>query len=804
MIIRSKILLGAFLGCFLLTGAATAWEGFLEWERVSPPLYGGCVTAIATDPADKDVIYAGTDGGGLFKSEDGARTWVRRAIAAGLVEESVYQIVIDPQNSNRIFAVTSDGFFMSSDAGDTWRDSTPKGTFVPIPNSMLLLDGVPEVILLSTENKGIFRSENEGASWENVYRSLRRTAGLMGNPLKKSQIFAVAEEVVGPYQRPELPRLVNQFIKSDDSGRHWEPITLMYSEFSGLPSFKIAPWGDFYLSIERQGVYRSADEGATWAIAYPDAGMQHGPRVWTAPDSTRTIFLTEEGRVKKCRADGARRHTVLETENDDWVRSMDRSKYSDGQILIGLNDHGLWKSEDYGESWFRSDRGIQGAEVKRIVPAPNDPNTFFVLFEDGLYATQDGGRTWHATEPPFRGNGSVHFNAMAIDPFDSRHVLVAADGLYRSGDGGKTWQEASYHIGEAQPTVFSDVKFNPVDSKICFAIGRLKDSHSGDYSTDVLKSEDGGATWELVELGMDLVSPLGISFDPSDEKAVYLSQASEKFPLVRSTDNGRMWFPLSSYLLENGEHQPCYLSSAPVIADDGPIYKFYGMRRVGYQIVRSRDGLEWETVPFEAEGYQPGALSLNPLQSGALSLDPLQSGVIYVLAFKYERLGQTVEKYRSQIWRSSDAGQHWRMEDFGLKGAEVLSWACSSDGLSTTLFAGAKSGLYRSRSVTRASSGGDLLLPVWAYPNPSGSEVWIGFGLTGRARVRARIFTSAGELVKTLDIGEVEAGSHREQEEAIHWDGANEAGFLVGSGVYFCVVEADGDRRICKLAFVRP
>ena len=116
---------------------------------------------------------------------------------------------------------------------------------------------------------------------------------------------------------------------------------------------------------------------------------------------------------------------MLETGSLDRVLSMDLSRFSEGQIFIGLDGRGLWKSEDHGESWFRSDRGIQNTAVERIVAAPNDPNTFLAVFEDDLFATEDGGRTWHATESPFKRNGSVHFNAMAIDPFDSQHVLAA-------------------------------------------------------------------------------------------------------------------------------------------------------------------------------------------------------------------------------------------------------------------------------------------------------------------------------------------------------------------------------------------
>ena len=56
--------------------------------------------------------------------------------------------------------------------------------------------------------------------------------------------------------------------------------------------------------------------------------------------------------------------------------------------------------------------------------------------------------------------------------------------------------------------------------------------------------------------------------------------------------------------------------------------------------------------------------------------------------------------------------------------------------------------------------------------------------------MEVRIYTSTGQLIRTLDLGYKLAGLYIGKEEAAHWDGRNETGEYVSSGVYFYTIQA--------------
>jgi WD40 repeat protein len=90
------------------------------------------------------------------------------------------------------------------------------------------------------------------------------------------------------------------------------------------------------------------------------------------------------------------------------------------------------------------------------------------------------------------------------------------------------------------------------------------------------------------------------------------------------------------------------------------------------------------------------------------------------------------------------------------------------------------------------------------FPNPFNPETWIPFSLANRERVVIRIYSSTGQLVRTLDLGQKPSGAYLSREEAAHWDGRNEKGELVASDVYFCVIEAGGSSTdLRKMVMVR-
>ncbi|MYE91476.1 T9SS type A sorting domain-containing protein, partial [Candidatus Poribacteria bacterium] len=71
------------------------------------------------------------------------------------------------------------------------------------------------------------------------------------------------------------------------------------------------------------------------------------------------------------------------------------------------------------------------------------------------------------------------------------------------------------------------------------------------------------------------------------------------------------------------------------------------------------------------------------------------------------------------------------------------------------------------------------------YPNPFNPETWIPYQLAEDAFVTLTIYDESGQVVRTLDVGHRIAAFYESQSKAIYWDGTNEFGEAVSSGVYF-------------------
>ena len=77
------------------------------------------------------------------------------------------------------------------------------------------------------------------------------------------------------------------------------------------------------------------------------------------------------------------------------------------------------------------------------------------------------------------------------------------------------------------------------------------------------------------------------------------------------------------------------------------------------------------------------------------------------------------------------------------------------------------------------------------YPNPFNPETWIPYRLTADAFVTLTIYDGSGRVVRTLEIGHQIAAVYENRSKAIYWDGRNEFGESVASGVYFYTLTAD-------------
>ena len=85
------------------------------------------------------------------------------------------------------------------------------------------------------------------------------------------------------------------------------------------------------------------------------------------------------------------------------------------------------------------------------------------------------------------------------------------------------------------------------------------------------------------------------------------------------------------------------------------------------------------------------------------------------------------------------------------------------------------------------------------YPNPFNAGTWIPYHLSEAAEVTVTIHASGGKLVRTLELGKMPAGAYSDKDRAAYWDGRNEQGEPVASGVYFYTLTAGDFPRTRKM-----
>lgn len=89
------------------------------------------------------------------------------------------------------------------------------------------------------------------------------------------------------------------------------------------------------------------------------------------------------------------------------------------------------------------------------------------------------------------------------------------------------------------------------------------------------------------------------------------------------------------------------------------------------------------------------------------------------------------------------------------------------------------------------------------YPNPFNPETWIPYQLAEASDVRIRIYDASGRMVRTLSLGNKEAGFYISKEDAAYWDGRNDLRETVASGVYFYHLQAGEGNAIHKMLILK-
>ena len=219
---------------------STDWGG--QWSAVNSGLTNTKVWALAIDPSSPRTLYAGTEDG-IFKSTDGGGHW--SAVNNGLKNKLLYALAIDPSNPSTVYAGTGGGVFKTTDGGGHWN-SCGLGYVI---NRLAIGSSNTSIIYAVTQSSGIFKSTDGGDTWLPAFTGLACTLGysLAIDPTNPSTIYAGWDFAV---------------MRSTDAGGRWVAI-LIAPYVLGLAVDPSNP-STLYAGTWGLGVFKSTDGGATW------------------------------------------------------------------------------------------------------------------------------------------------------------------------------------------------------------------------------------------------------------------------------------------------------------------------------------------------------------------------------------------------------------------------------------------------------------------------------------------------------------------------------------------------------------
>lgn len=236
-------------------------------------------------------------------------------------------------------------------------------------------------------------------------------------------------------------------------------------------------------------------------------------------------------------------------------------------FYIGVNNGGVWKTNDFGRTWKPIFDDQPTGSVGDIAISPSNPNVIYVgsgeglqrpdlSVGDGIYKSSNGGKTWINTGL----KDGQQIGGMAIDPKNENRVFAAVlghpygpnteRGVYRTLDGGKNWERVLY---KDENTGAIQVTIDPNNSNIVYAdlwAGRQGPWENGEWNgkeSGLFKSIDGGTTWKKLTTGLPTTEQglgrIGFCIAPSNSNRMYATVDAGKYGgIYRSDDAGENWY----------------------------------------------------------------------------------------------------------------------------------------------------------------------------------------------------------------------------------------------------------------------
>ncbi len=298
-------------------------------------------------------------------------------------------------------------------------------------------------------------------------------------------------------------------------------------------------------------------------------------------------------------------------------------------IYAAVGPSGLWKSVNNGITWEAVFDKESTVSVGAVAVSQSHPDIVWVgtgeatarnsvAIGDGIYKSEDAGRTWKNM-----GLKETRFiSRIVTDPDNPDIVFIAAQGhlwgpneergVYKTLDGGKTWKKVLYVNAD---TGACDLAMDPSNSRVLYA-GMWDHRRwpyyfrSGGEGSGLYKTTDGGETWKKLGGGLPggVVGRIGVDVCRSKPNVVYALIEHQNGGLFRSDDKGETWTrACDKRTYDQINFRPFYYSRLTVDpTNDLVVYVYSGQNYV------SRDG--GKTFEVISRGTHPDhhALWVNP------------------------------------------------------------------------------------------------------------------------------------------------------------------------------------------------